>query len=222
MTAAQTSRRDRTRQRLMSAGERLIGVKGIDGVSLEEIARAAGQANKYAVQYHFGSREGLVQQILDTRMAAIEARRAAILPDTDLSDVAAIVAAFITPLAELAADGAAFPRFLLQFATQFQPWPDIVHPLENASNDTAALVLFRALCAALPYVPPDILGRRLMLAMHLPLHMIVADAVDGASKGDGDLRDLIGMMRGALAAPVDEKYRLQGDAGLALMGDSQH
>lgn len=202
MATVQTSRRDRTRERLMAAGERLIGVKGIDGVALEEIARAAGQANKYAVQYHFGGREGLVQQILDTRMAAVEARRAALLADGDPGDVAAIVAAFVLPLAELGGDGGAFPRFLLRFATQFEPWPDVVHPLEKAAGDSATLALFGRLCAALPDIPPRLLGDRLMLLMHLPLRMIVADADRPAGDSAARLRDLIAMMAAALAAGV--------------------
>ncbi|MGH6781308.1 MAG: TetR/AcrR family transcriptional regulator, partial [Sphingomonadaceae bacterium] len=59
--ATKAPRRSATRERLMAAGEALIGLHGIDGVSLEDIARGAGQANKYAVQYHFGSRDGLIQ-----------------------------------------------------------------------------------------------------------------------------------------------------------------
>lgn len=201
MATVQTARRGRTRERLMVAGERLIGHKGINGVSLEEIARAAGQANKYAVQYHFGGREGLVQQILDTRLAAVEARRAALLAESDPRDVAAIVAAFVLPLAGQGADGGAFPRFLLQFATQFEPWPDVVHPMEKAAAEgSATLALFGRLCAALPDIPPGLLGDRLTLLMHLPLRMIVADAGRPADEREARLGDLIRMMAAALAA----------------------
>ena len=196
----QTARRGRTRERLMAAGEQLIGRKGINGVSLEEIARAGGQANKYAVQYHFGGREGLVQQILDTRLAAVEARRAEMLAEDDPRDVIAIVAAFVRPLAELGADGSAFPRFLLQFATQFEPWPDVVHPLERAETGGATLTLFGRLCAALPSVPPRRLGERLPLLMHLPLRTIVADADRPAGERENRLDDLIRMIAAALAA----------------------
>lgn len=195
-----TARRGRTRERLMAAGERLIGLKGIGGVSLEEIARAAGQANKYAVQYHFGGREGLVQQILDTRLAAVEARRAALVADRDPRDTVAIVSAFVLPLAELGAEGGAFPRFLLQFATQFEPWPDVVHPLEKADAGSATLALFGRLCATLPAVPPRRLGDRLTLLMHLPLRMIVADADRPAGEREARLGDLIRMIAAALAA----------------------
>lgn len=198
MAMVETARRGRTRDRLMAAGERLIGAKGINGVSLEEIARAAGQANKYAVQYHFGGREGLVQHILDTRLAAVEARRAEMLAETDPHETAAIVAAFVLPLAELGADGV-FPRFLLQFATQFEPWPDVVHPLEKADAGSATLALFGRLCAALPVVPPRLLGDRLTLLMHLPLRMIVADAGQAPGERERRLSDLIEMIAAALA-----------------------
>ncbi|SNS65508.1 transcriptional regulator, TetR family [Sphingomonas laterariae] len=201
--AIKASRRGATRDRLIAAGEAMIGQRGIDGVSLEEIARAAGQANKYAVQYHFGSREGLIQAILDTRIAAIEVERHALLASMDPTDVHAIIGAFVRPLAhQVDAEGqCAFARFLLQFATQFQPWPDIVHPLSEASGDAASLALFEALCAALPQHAPRLLGERLMLLMHLPLRALLP----GPDKQQADpaerLDDVIAMMVAALTAP---------------------
>ncbi len=47
--------------RLILAGERLFAKGGIHGASMREIAAQAGQGNHAAVQYHFGSREGLVR-----------------------------------------------------------------------------------------------------------------------------------------------------------------
>ena len=48
---------------LMVAAEKLFGQRGIENVSLREIAAAAGHANTSAVQYHFGSKESLVQAV---------------------------------------------------------------------------------------------------------------------------------------------------------------
>jgi AcrR family transcriptional regulator len=60
---------------MILAAEILFAREGIDGVSLRRIASAAGQGNHHAVQYHFGSRDGLVQAIFDYRMAQMDARR---------------------------------------------------------------------------------------------------------------------------------------------------
>jgi|SRR5690554_297516 len=69
--------------RLMAVAERLIGEHGYDNVSLVQIAKSAGQANKYAVQYHFGDKENLVRAIFDDRLARIGARRRALLDGLD-------------------------------------------------------------------------------------------------------------------------------------------
>ncbi len=39
---------------IIRAAERLFAAQGIDGVSLREINRSAGQSNTGAVQHHFG------------------------------------------------------------------------------------------------------------------------------------------------------------------------
>ena len=47
------------RELIIVAAERLIAERGVD-VPLRDIAAAAGQRNNSAVQYHFGSRDGLI------------------------------------------------------------------------------------------------------------------------------------------------------------------
>lgn len=64
-----------SRIKMILVGEALFAQAGIDGVSLRKIAAKAGQGNHHAVQYHFGSREGLVQAIFDYRMEQMDVRR---------------------------------------------------------------------------------------------------------------------------------------------------
>lgn len=64
-----------SRTRLILAAEVLFAREGIDGVSLRRVAAHAGQRNHHAVQYHFGTREGLVQAIFDHRMNQMDERR---------------------------------------------------------------------------------------------------------------------------------------------------
>lgn len=64
-----------SRTRIILAAEILFAREGIDGVSLRRIAAAAGQKNHHAVQYHFGTRDGLVQAIFDYRMEQMDERR---------------------------------------------------------------------------------------------------------------------------------------------------
>ena len=72
-TIPQITGRNGTRERLMMAGEDLMGQRGFDAVSLEEIAQQAKQRNKYAVQYHFGSRDGLYRAVLVEALRRIAA-----------------------------------------------------------------------------------------------------------------------------------------------------
>lgn len=64
-----------SRTRMILTAEALFAREGIDGVSLRRVASSAGQGNHHAVQYHFGTREGLVQAIFDYRMNQMDARR---------------------------------------------------------------------------------------------------------------------------------------------------
>ena len=53
------------RDLLLAAGARLFADHGVEGVSLREITRAAGQRNVRALQYHFGDRAGLLHAIIE-------------------------------------------------------------------------------------------------------------------------------------------------------------
>ncbi|WP_220472255.1 TetR/AcrR family transcriptional regulator [Tomitella gaofuii] len=64
-----------TSEKLLTAGERLFARHGIDGTLTRQIVAAAGQGNDSAVNYHFGSRHGLLQAIIARHMADIEDRQ---------------------------------------------------------------------------------------------------------------------------------------------------
>lgn len=57
------------------AAEKLLAEKGLGAVSTREIAREAGQKNHSAINYHFGSREALIEAILDYRMTPLNINR---------------------------------------------------------------------------------------------------------------------------------------------------
>lgn len=96
----------------------LYATHGIGGVSLRQISSAAGSGNNYAVQYHFGTAEGLIRGILENRVPEIERRRAALLgkakADNRLKDLRALNEVLYLPLLEHANDRGErwFPRFV--------------------------------------------------------------------------------------------------------------
>ncbi|HWX66538.1 MAG TPA: TetR/AcrR family transcriptional regulator [Rhodanobacter sp.] len=105
-----------TKERILGAAEILFAQRGFDGASLRQLTTAAG-VNLAAVNYHFGSKEKLVEQVFRRRLDTLNAHRLTALAkiagnaDTTLEDV---LAAYIRPALELSHDGngALFMRVL--------------------------------------------------------------------------------------------------------------
>lgn len=135
-----------TRARIVRTAGRLFARKGIDAVPVREITLAA-QVNTAAIHYHFGSKQGLVKAIVEDWAAELAGRRARWLdrieasPDPQLADV---VAAFVHPIAELAADrrrgGHDYVAFLSAVLSDPQYMPLIVDAYtEQTARELAAL-----------------------------------------------------------------------------------
>lgn len=67
-----------TRDNILDAAEVLIARKGYANTSMRDITRQAG-ANLAAVNYHFGSKEGMVAAMLDRRLKPLNNRRLELL-----------------------------------------------------------------------------------------------------------------------------------------------
>lgn len=89
------------REVLITTGTRLMAEHGIEGVSLNQIVKAAGQRNSSAAQYHFGSKAGLIQAIFDKHSPGIQERRQKLLEKLNrTSGLEEIVHALVYPMAE--------------------------------------------------------------------------------------------------------------------------
>jgi AcrR family transcriptional regulator len=74
MTTTDTSVPAPTKTALLDSAEKLFAIHGIDGTSLRAITQDA-QANLASVNYHFGSKEGLVRAVFGRRLRPLNARR---------------------------------------------------------------------------------------------------------------------------------------------------
>lgn len=101
-------RRGDTRLRLLDAAERLFAERGFEGTSMRALARAAG-ASLSSTNYHFGTKEALLEAALRRRAGPVNALRLARLDEAEAtagdSPVAleTILDAFVRPLFEVRA-----------------------------------------------------------------------------------------------------------------------
>jgi AcrR family transcriptional regulator len=89
-----------TRESLLDAAETLFSAHGIEAASLRQITHHAG-ANLAAVNYHFGSKDGLVRAVFARRLRPVTEERIRLLEQCDLNAEDAIeqvLTAFLTPI----------------------------------------------------------------------------------------------------------------------------
>src|SRR6202158_4862222 len=87
-----------TKSRILDSAEKLFGMNGFDGTSLRDITTEA-QVNLAAVNYHFQSKDSLIDAIIERRFEPINRSRLEMLDTAGPSPtVEKIVEAFLLPL----------------------------------------------------------------------------------------------------------------------------
>lgn len=125
--ASSADRNAAVRERIIAAAEELFADRGFDATSLRDITEVA-KANVASVNYHFGSKEQLVRQVLSQRMLPYIAHRAASL-DRYLADlgsapptVEGVAEAMIRPMTVFSRDGEG-GRLLIRLLLQVRAQP---------------------------------------------------------------------------------------------------
>lgn len=73
-----------TRERILDAAERLFMAHGYDGTSMRQITGEAG-VNLAAVNYHFGAKESLMQEVFRRRLNWLNEERLRVLDEMELA-----------------------------------------------------------------------------------------------------------------------------------------
>lgn len=114
-----------TKAVLLREAERLFARRGLYQVTVREILEAAGQRNVSAINYHFGSRDGVLNAILDRHGDPTDVARGELLeqcgraaPTRDL--IAALVLPYAAHLATPA--GRDYLRIVAQLSATFSAW----------------------------------------------------------------------------------------------------
>ncbi len=169
---------------MIDAAERLIAEKGLGALSLREVATEAGQRNHSAVQYHFGSRAGLVEAVFDARMTPIDARRSEMLEAIEArggtDDLWSLSDVFVRPLGEavLGERPGWYGRFLLEV---YRSEPELLSSERSAMrtlNRVAALMV-----AAMDDVPAAIRTERIRMAVRAATSMFAEVETELAAAG---------------------------------------
>jgi len=193
---------------LILAAEVLFARDGIEGASLREIAAQAGQRNHHAVQYHFGSRDSLVQAIFDYRMNQMEVARGSMLAAVEatgkLEDLRAITEIIFRPQIELIDEFGdhSYAGFLTAYLLRYQARRFGQFGERVAPNLARTLVLLRACLGPMPEM---VAQRRLVTACFMFLNILVIHTRDSADEGEcfeDAVKDTLGQIVAALAAPL--------------------
>ena len=199
--------------KIILAAEKLFAQTSIESASLREIAVEAGQKNHYAVQYHFGSREGLVRAVFAHRMFQMEARRGVMLAKAEregrLGEVGALLEMLYVPQLELQrSDGnKSYARFLCQYLLRERSrnFGDFGIPLPpNLAR------IFDLLGDYLGHLPNETAQRRLVSASLVFLNILATYVDDrgertdmsGAETFEQALEDTLALIETALVMPL--------------------
>jgi AcrR family transcriptional regulator len=154
--SARTHRGDRTRELILDVAERLFAHNGPSAVTVRTIAAAAG-INTQAVNYHFGSKDRLFEEMFERRIGPVNRERlerlAACTAGKTPPLLEDVIDAFVRPILRLRQESLGHERALV--VMQFQARA-IANPGEfefgylKAHFEPVRSRFISALCAMLP------------------------------------------------------------------------
>ncbi|MDC0674432.1 TetR/AcrR family transcriptional regulator [Nannocystis radixulma] len=161
-----------TREFILATAERLFAEHGVAAVSNRQISEAAGQANNFAVGYHFGTKADLVLAIVRRHAPALEQRRAAMLAaiadSTDLRDWIACLVRPPTEHLESLGSPSWYARFIAQ-ATTDPVLRKVVIDETVASPSMQATIA--GLTRLMPILPAEVREERSDMSRQLIVHV---------------------------------------------------
>ncbi len=156
-----------TRTRILDVAEELFAESGFHGTSLRAVTTRAS-ANLAAVNYHFGSKEGLLRAVLQRHIGPVNQARLARLDELEREagsrpiELEALVRVFVeAPLRHFLGLGR-HGRVVMRFLGRSQTEPhELVQAIVAEHFTEVARRFHSALCRTLPDLPPAELAWRL-------------------------------------------------------------
>ena len=162
--------RGSTTDRLIEVAERLFAERGIDGVSLRQIATEAGTANNSAVRYHFGSKESLITAIIEYRLPYLITRRELLSARSDPDDLRSVLEAHLLPVVDMAESADNHYLIFIEQLGRYgrgvdHPFLHVAAPLRDSHR-----TFLRTAGALLTHLPSDLRVDRIATATAMCLH----------------------------------------------------
>lgn len=152
-----------TKDRILGAAEELFAQHGFSGTSLRQVT-ALADVNIAAVNYHFGSKENLVNEVFRRRMDEMSAQRMARLEAAMAEDppsLEAVLAAFVEPALAMAQDRHGGGAFIRVIARAYAEKNDSLRKFLSDQYGHVPRAFARAIARCLPDLPKDQLYWRL-------------------------------------------------------------
>jgi AcrR family transcriptional regulator len=190
-----------TKQKILDTAERLIAEQGYSAISLRHIIAEAG-VNLAAIHYHFGSKEDLLDEIIQRKIGPVNQERLARLDRVvqEAGDgpiaVEKVFEAFLVPMAEAADRAPAFVPFMGRLMAEGLMRTILQKHFEGVVTRTVAV-----LRRAVPDLPEEEFAWRMhFLSGTLAHTMCGAPHFPNLVAVEGDFRSRIGRLITFLSA----------------------
>ncbi len=166
------------KERLLDAAEQLFAEVGFEGASIRAITTAAG-VNLAAANYHFGSKQRLLEAVFErrtrpvnkARIAALDAIEASAEDTASVPDCAAILDAFVRPLIQVGRDAEASHFRRLAGRLLNEPG-ELVHKILPQFHEVRRR-FFEAFARALPDLDATTLSLRMQFCIGVLCHTML-------------------------------------------------
>ena len=203
-----------TKERILDVAERLFADRGFAATSTRDITGEAG-VNLAAVNYHFGSKEALLESVLERRFRPINENRIALLDELERAagregpDVEDILRALLgPPFSKRAKSGTRGQKFLKLLGHLHTEINEEIRLMFVRQSDQFMGRFTSALERALPHLEPDEVMRRMSFVIGaMALTMTWGARLGSHGPHDADdpqqlLESLVRFAAAGLAAPV--------------------
>jgi AcrR family transcriptional regulator len=208
-----------SKRRLLDAAEELFADKGFDVVSVRDITQHA-KANVAAVNYHFGSRDGLIALVVTRYITPVNEERAARFEALEkkfgskAAPLEEIIDAFVRPLVGIVRKSELSERLFCRllgriFSMQGEGFPPLVEEQMRVLIDRFT----RMLAKALPGVAPEEMAWRIHFIVGGMIHMLMNQEllhrVTSGASGSPSMESVLGRFIRFAAAGLREGVELE-------------